>query len=91
MNRYAERLHAERLGETQAVKAALAKAGIVAKVRHGRGTAAGWLEVHILNTRPCFRHSCPAGIANREQWTKALEIARTALSACVRRMPQPSR
>jgi len=33
--------------ETKAVKAALAKAGIKAKVGHGTGTAWGWLEINI--------------------------------------------
>lgn len=34
-------------GETKAVKDALAKAGIKAKVGHGKGTAWGWLEINI--------------------------------------------
>jgi len=33
--------------ETQKVKAALAAAGIIAKVSHGKGTAWGWLKVNV--------------------------------------------
>jgi len=33
--------------ETKAVKEALKKAGIEAEVKHGRGTAWGWLEINI--------------------------------------------
>lgn len=33
--------------ETKAVKEALKKAGIEAKVKHGRGTAWGWLEINM--------------------------------------------
>ncbi|MDW7775593.1 MAG: hypothetical protein SCH39_04540 [Methanosarcinales archaeon] len=33
--------------ETRAVKEALKKAGIEAEVKHGRGTAWGWLEINI--------------------------------------------
>jgi len=39
------RNHKTRREETQAVKAALKKAGIVARVGHGTGTARGWLKI----------------------------------------------
>lgn len=37
----------DRKQESKTVKEALAKAGIPARVGHGRGTAWGWLEVNI--------------------------------------------
>ena len=37
----------ERKAETKAVKRALAKAGIRARVRHGRGTSWGWLYITV--------------------------------------------
>lgn len=37
--------------ETRAVKEALKKAGIEAEVKHGRGTAWGWLEINIGDPR----------------------------------------
>lgn len=37
----------DRKEETRAVKEALVKAGIPAKVRHGKGTAWGWLHINI--------------------------------------------
>jgi hypothetical protein len=37
----------EHKSETKAVKEALKKAGIEAEVKHGRGTAWGWLEINI--------------------------------------------
>jgi hypothetical protein len=41
----------ERRQETNAVKGALRKAGIgVTRVAHGRGTAWGWMSVHITPT-----------------------------------------
>ena len=41
------RNHSTHREETRAVKAALAEAGIDAKVRHGTGTAWAWLEINI--------------------------------------------
>ncbi len=38
--------------ETQAMKEALKKAWIEAEVKHGRGTAWGWLEINIYFTPP---------------------------------------
>jgi len=37
----------ERKQETKAVKQALQKVGINARVGHGRGTAWGWLEINV--------------------------------------------
>ena len=41
------RKHTNHREETAAVKAALQKAGITAKVGHGSGTAWAWLEINI--------------------------------------------
>jgi len=83
------RIHAERMGERKAVKQALAEHGIVAKVGHGRGTASSWIDVQILN-KPEGKHingdepyafcrpDCPMCAAFREQWGKAMVIARNA-------------
>lgn len=41
------RKHDNHRAETKAVKQALKKAGINAKVGHGKGTAWGWLEINL--------------------------------------------
>jgi len=41
------RKHKTHREETAAVKAALQKAGIAAKVGHGTGTAWAWLEINV--------------------------------------------
>ena len=41
----------DRKTETKMVKDALAAAGIMAKVRHGTGTACGWLHIQIPTQR----------------------------------------
>ena len=41
------RNHSTHQEETKAVKAALAEAGIKAKVGHGSGTAWAWLEINL--------------------------------------------
>lgn len=41
------RNHKSHKEETKAVKQALARKGIKAKVGHGRGTAWGWLEINL--------------------------------------------
>ena len=41
--------------ETKIVKTALKQAGIDARVKHGRGTGYGWLEVH-LDYKPTLEH-----------------------------------
>lgn len=37
----------DRKTETKIVKDALKKAGIIAKVTHGKGTAWGWIEINL--------------------------------------------
>lgn len=37
----------DRKAETRAVKQALKDAGIACRVRHGTGTAWGWLDIHM--------------------------------------------
>ncbi len=42
-----QRIHQERKNETKAVKAAVIKAGYQhVRVKHGTGTACGWLDIH---------------------------------------------
>ena len=55
----------ERREESKAVKAALARAGIKARVGHGRGTAWSWLEITLPAT------------SGRAQHDKVLYIAQT--------------
>jgi hypothetical protein len=51
--------------ETKAVNAALMKAGIIANVKHGTGSAWGWLKVHVT--------SAPAETTNQ----KVIKIVQT--------------
>jgi hypothetical protein len=56
--------------ETRAVKAALKKAGLVARVKHGKGTTFGWLNV----TLP----PCDLGVLARDRADRVRTIIRTA-------------
>jgi hypothetical protein len=70
--------------ETKAVRDALARAGINAKVGHGTGTAWGWLEINI-GTNP-FAHSseeyshnrqeCPACLWSDQTRSQVLKLAK---------------
>jgi len=81
--------HENHKAETKAVRQALKKAGINAKVSHGRGTGWGWLEINIgngsqwgehlrfddSNYGPC-RHDCPRCQKVKEYRQKTLRIAK---------------
>ena len=49
----------DRKAETKAVREALAKVGIDARVGHGRGTAWGWLEVNVGAGQQFGEHEDP--------------------------------
>ena len=60
------RKHKTHAEETKAVQQALGKAGIPAKVGHGRGTGWGWLEINLG----------PQARGKRDLQDKALHIAK---------------
>lgn len=73
--------------ETKAVKQALSKEGINAKVGHGKGTAWGWLHIEVQNELPPHErdqehfngvgcsYDCEGCKAWREIDAKAIKIA----------------
>jgi len=73
--------------ETKAVKAALARAGINARVGHGKGTAWGWLHINIgagqdfgehdkCDQQQACRIDCPRCVGIRSMRSRTLRIAR---------------
>ena len=71
----------ERKQETRIVKAALLKAGYQdVSVRHGTGTAWGWLHANVSKPRPagcsCIVH--PEDYGRRDTCELCLEASRTA-------------
>ncbi|MBA7710599.1 hypothetical protein ES703_119544 [subsurface metagenome] len=69
------RKHTTHREETKAVKAALAAAGIPAKVGHGKGTAWSWLEINIGKDLYPDENSPRLSQEWRERHNKALMIA----------------
>jgi len=66
----------KRIEETRAVKSGLKAAGIIANVKHGKGTASAWLHVHVYKD-PEFQEGSEnyariwrmaAKFAGREDW-----------------------
>ena len=75
--------------ETETVKRALADVAIHARVKHGTGTACGWLKIYVLNRlsvphdkeKWAWEHcsgNCPACIEYRTLYSRTVDVARTA-------------
>ena len=77
--------HAE---ETRIVKQALADVAIVARVKHGTGTAYSWLKIRVLNRLSVphdkekygWQHcsgNCEACVEYRTLYSRTVDVART--------------
>lgn len=75
--------------ETKAVKQALADVAIHARVKHGTGTAYGWLKIYVDGYHPPIQHdrdkygwnncsgNCTACIDYRNLYSRIIDIACT--------------